>query len=97
MVAMLVVACFFGGVRFERERYAREMEELIQIVHDTCCGGSELLPDGWRPDEEESQDEVPTVTSRHTFQWKRPAPPRGEISRSRRWLIAIESSVDFPR
>jgi hypothetical protein len=55
-VAMLAAACFFGGIRFERERYAREMDELRQLIIETVVAGDEILPDDWRPDEQDSQD-----------------------------------------
>jgi hypothetical protein len=52
LVLLLAVACWFGGIRFERERYAREMDGLRQLIIETVVAGDEILPDD-RPAEDD--------------------------------------------
>ena len=55
LVLLLAVACFFGGIRFERERYWREIR---QLVVETVVAGDEILPDDWHEAEDSSAEEV---------------------------------------
>lgn len=49
LVAMPVVAAFFAGVRFERERARREAEKAMdlwtkQALEEDVCGGTDGEP-----------------------------------------------------
>jgi len=53
LVLLLAVTCYFGGIRFERERHAREMDELRKLIIETVVAGDEILPHDWHPEDED--------------------------------------------